>query len=198
MDIFVNILANLIIQKYLQNCHCLLIFTDLENSFLYSGNLPVINVEIQNNNIRPEIFFHYFGCQGIVVKTKKPVSFYKTFEKEIKLRKERFNERRFLFLPGNDMEENITDIFYSDEIMYVADLDIIEENTNGSSFLIWTHSYVGHDIKHKILLDVWFSNNQTFLYNRDLYPDKLKDQMSRNLRMATFTYEPYSIIGKQR
>lgn len=198
MDIWINILSNLIIKTYFQDSNCLFIFTDKENAFQYVGDLPVVNVETKMSNLSPNIFLQHFGCHGIIIRSDHPVSQFKSFEREIKFAKERFNSRKFLLLPGNNMKENFSDILQCPELMYVADLDIVEltNNDNGFIFTIWTHFYVGIKSEEKKVLDVWFSNNSTFLYENNLYPDKLSNQMGRNIRMATFLYEPYSIVGK--
>lgn len=198
MHLLLDLLANLIILKYFQNSRCLLIFTDQGNSFEYSGNIPVINIEIENNTVHSEIIFNYFGCQGIIMKTNSPVSMFKSFELEIRLGIERFNRRKFLVLPGVNMYENFTDILSTDEIMYVADLDVVEESNNAidTFYTIWTHSYVGTDSKTRVTLDYWFLKNETFLFNINLYPDKLRNQMGRTLKIGTFHYEPYAVLGK--
>lgn len=200
MDVFLNILTNIIIQKYFQNSGCLLIFTDYGNSFQYSNDLPVVNILIENKDLHPEIFLHNFGCQGIIMKSNNPASSFKSFESQIKFSGERFNRRKYLIIQGNDMQENFTEILSSEEIMYVSDLVIVEKNADISkelAFFLWTHSYVGNDMRNQIVLDTWFSHNKSFLYQQDLYPNKLKNQMGRKIRMATFRYEPYSIVGKK-
>lgn len=199
MDIFIDILANLIIQKHFDNSGCLIILTDQGNTFGYSGNLPVVNVKGGYDSNRSYFNIHRFGCQGIIMKTNNPVSHFKHFEKDIKFSRERFNRRRYLLLEGSLIEENLTDILFTDEINYVADIDFIQgkpDKTNEWIFSIWTHSYVGDDVRKRVLLDLWYSKNRTFLSNIDLFPKKLKNQKGRVLRMATFTYEPYTIIGE--
>lgn len=199
MDIFLNILSNLIVQSYFQSSGCLLIFSDHENGFQYSSDIPVVNILVDNKGIHPEIFLHSFGCQGIIINSNNPVSNFKSFEKVIRYSTERFNRRKFLLLEGNNMQENFTDILSSEEILYVSDLVIVEKNCDireDLAFSIWTHSYVGDDMRKRINLNTWFSNNKSYLYDQDLYPNKLKNQMGRRIRMATFRYEPYSIVGK--
>ncbi|KAI2473956.1 Ionotropic receptor 41a.3, partial [Diabrotica virgifera virgifera] len=46
----------------------------------------------------------------------------------------------------------------------------------------------------KVLLDVWYSKNKSFVFDNNLYPDKLKNQMGRVLKLATMHYVPYNII----
>lgn len=199
MDIFLDILANLIIQAHFQNTGCLIIFTDEENSFHYSGNIPVLVFKIGYDYDRSNCYIHHFGCQGIIMKTNNPISHFKDFENDIKYSTERYNKRRYLLLEGSSMKENLADILLTDEIIYVADIDVIEGNFNKIEewiFSIWTHSYVGDDSRQKVLLDLWYSKNKTFRNTNDLFPNKLKDQQGRPLRMATFTYEPYSIVGE--
>ncbi|XP_044265395.1 uncharacterized protein LOC123011820 [Tribolium madens] len=88
------------------------------------------------------------------------------------------------------------------ELQYVSDLLLVLPNKeNGTEYFeIITHQY-GHQNKKKInktlLLDVWYSHNYSFLHGKDLFPNKLSNQNGRQLKIGTFTYEPYSIIGKK-
>ncbi|KAJ8944840.1 hypothetical protein NQ318_012987 [Aromia moschata] len=204
----IDVLANIIIQQYFVSSRCLLIFTDEFNTFRYSHHLPAVQIDIGPEGLRSDIFLRYFGCQEIVVKTNRPLWFLKTFEKEIRLSVERFNRRKYLFLQGDTTEENIIEIFELNELDYVSDLVILDkyvENRNENELFfpkvngvinLWTHKYIGsRNVNDKILLDVWFSENNSFKYEADLYQNKLNNQMGRELKIATFVYEPYTIIG---
>lgn len=194
-----DILTNIIIQEYFFMTGCLIIVTDPGNVFRYNGDKPVIHIQLEDSYIHSDIFIHYLGCQGIIMKTNNPVSNFQNLENEIKVAKDRFNNRKFLLLPGNKLEENISDILTTDEIKFVADLNVLEQNFISDKeylFVIWTHSYIGNDNNNQVVLDKWFPMNRSFLYKNNLYPNKLVNQMGRILRMATFYYEPYSVIGK--
>lgn len=198
MDSPLDILTNIIIEEYFLMTGCLIIITDFGNVFRYNGHIPL--VKIQDNYIHEDTFIHYLGCQGIIMKTNNPVSNFQKLENQIKGAKDRFNNRKFLLLPGNEMRENLSDILTTNEIKFVADFNVVEGKFIShieDVFVIWTHSYVGKDINNKIVLDEWFPTNRSFLYKNNLYPNKLINQMGKILNMATFYYEPYSVIGKQ-
>nr|XP_023011479.1 uncharacterized protein LOC111518299 [Leptinotarsa decemlineata] len=208
MNIYVDVLANLIIQQYFMNCRCLLAFTDYENRFYFNGVLPIVNirVNISKTCVHPEVFLRYYGCQGIIVKSNKPTVVFRTIEHEIRLTTERFNNRKYLFLPGDDMMENMKDIFGMKELHYVADMVVAnsEKDYNGTNTFfvpdeilsLWTHKYMGtEDNINGVFLDKWFSKNNSYKLNKYLYQNKLINQMKRKIQFATFQYEPYSVIG---
>lgn len=207
-----NILINLIINNYFNNSRCLFIITDENHEIDYKGNMPVVNIRIINNTINSSILFHYFGCQGILIQSENPMKIFADFETAIRLNIERFNTRRFLInhiIVDNDSKYE--DFFNLNELNYVSDILLIiprsrlQPNQNNSlrnvddifiAFDLLTHRYAGVENHNEpVLLDKWFLKNSSFLYNANLYPNKLSNQLGRPLRMATFTYEPYSIIG---
>ncbi|KAG5882309.1 hypothetical protein JTB14_019334 [Gonioctena quinquepunctata] len=207
MNVYVDVLANLIIQQYFSSSRCLLVFTDNVNRFDYNGTIPMVNVRINSRNfVNTSIFLRYHGCQGIIIKTNSPKSIFADLEHEIKLTTERFNYRKYLFLPGDNMSENGNNIFHTDELKYVADLVVVKRKRQKNEtktlfskdeiYSLWTHRYVGlRNNSGEMFLDQWFSKNRSFKLGTDLYLEKLYDQMSRLIEMATFQYEPYSIIG---
>ncbi|KAJ8924147.1 hypothetical protein NQ315_006931 [Exocentrus adspersus] len=209
MNLHIDFLANLLLQQYFLNSRCLLIFTDDFNNFTYNGNLPLVQIGIKDKTLHQDLIFRYFGCQGIVIKNNIPLWTLQTVEKLIRLNFERFNSKRYLILQGSKTEETLSDILKLQELSFVADLVVVEEGPkslgSGNHFItqenavysLWTHQYVGagDGANKKIFLDLWFSDTKRFKYSKDLYGSKLVNQMGRELRMATFQYEPYSIIG---
>lgn len=211
MHFYLNVLSNIILQNYYYNTSCLLIFTDDYANFNYKGPLPTVNLKFINNTLSEDTFPKYFGCVGILIKSKTPCTIFQNIENIIKHTDERFNERKYLIM--NDESENsndVTCIFKLEEIKYVANLLIIttneqqieeyENNFDVDKNVIMnliTHKYVGENHNETILLDKWFSCNESFLYNNNLFPNKLKNQQGRNLRLATFTYPPYTIPGNK-
>ncbi|XP_050515869.1 uncharacterized protein LOC114324953 [Diabrotica virgifera virgifera] len=186
---------------------CILIVTDSENTFDYHGNIPTIAIKPDRDDFNASNpFYGYYGCKNIIVKSDKPVSTFKFIEKEIRLSLERFHLRKYLIAPGNSVMEDILDIFSTYEINYVTDIVVIEQNGFSSeitkfwysqleSYSLWTHKYMELDNNcEKVLLDVWYSKNKSFVFDNNLYPDKLKNQMGRVLKLATMHYVPYNII----
>ncbi|KAK9702662.1 hypothetical protein QE152_g29799 [Popillia japonica] len=96
---------------------------------------------------------------------------------------ERFNFRKYLFIPEEGATEDVTEVFHSEAIQFVADRNIL------------THKYSGvEDHNNIIVLDKWYSVNRSFEFGRNLYPNKLLNQFGRTLRLGTIDYVPYSII----
>ncbi|XP_018576987.1 uncharacterized protein LOC108915443 [Anoplophora glabripennis] len=211
MNLHLNLLVSVIIQKYFLNSRCIIYFSEKFNSLDYTGPIPILQINVQNMNIHKDLIFRYFGCQGIIISNNLPIWTFEIFEKLIRLSSERFNTRRYLILSGNNPKENLTDIFNIKELTHISNMVIIEEykrkrkKTTGKqyimdqkhiTYIVSTHGYVGlKNNNRRIILDFWSSNLKKFKFNNNLFPNKLLNQMGRELRMATFHYEPYSIIG---
>ncbi|RZB40638.1 hypothetical protein BDFB_004034, partial [Asbolus verrucosus] len=105
-----------------------------------------------------------------------------------------FNGRKYVII-----QEDVSNIFTSEELDHICNLLVIVPTNcfEKESYDLMTHLY-----RHKSrsrepeILDKWFSDNSSFLYGNNLFPDKLSDQNGRQLRIGTFTYEPYSIAGQ--
>ncbi|RZB40319.1 uncharacterized protein BDFB_007673, partial [Asbolus verrucosus] len=190
---------------------CLMIFTD--GDFNYHGNIPSVKIKVTNDTFNEKLIFHSYGCQNIIIYANKPVNIFVEFETQIRLNMERFNSRKFLIAPRIVTENFEKDFFGLKQLNYVCDLLVLSPkscspnseqlnifNTTKEEivFELKTHKYVGTSNNNKpILLDKWFSKNQSFLFGRDLYPDKMTNQMGRPLKMTTFTYKPYAVIGNK-
>ncbi|RZB40641.1 uncharacterized protein BDFB_004033, partial [Asbolus verrucosus] len=109
-------------------------------------------------------------------------------------------------------QEDESTIFTLQELDYVSNLLVIvpkkchDDNNNSAisgewfkneSYDLITHLYEDRS-KNRIpkLLDKWFSGSCSFLYGNNPFPDKLTNQNGRQLRVGTFTFEPYSIVGQ--
>lgn len=198
----ISTLLGLILNQYFNNFRCIFLLTD-KNLPLDTSKIiiPLVNLKISNKSIPTDLFFRYFDCQGIVIQTKNCLEVFENVEKEIRKHMERYNNRRYLFLPSSCEEIKENDVFQSKELHFVADLLVMsyskEKYEEQYEFL--THKYVGvKNNSEVIVLDKWFANNNSFLKGNNLYPDKISDMQGRTLRLATFTYLPYSFIGRYR
>lgn len=197
MYLQINILANLIINNYFNNSNCLLIITDKNNNFEYVGDLSYVYLKLNSIEIPYSLVFRSYGCQGIVITCQNPVSIFENLEMGMKLGSDRFNFRKYLFLPVTDQLENSLDVLKSEAAEFVADI-LIAELHNATTFDLYTHKFVGPQEKSAdlIWLDRWYSANNSFLLGANLYPDKMGDLEGRPFKIICFTYKPYCIIGK--
>lgn len=213
---YLNLLIKIIITRYFAKNRCLFIINDDFNGVNIDGNIPIVNLKVNGDQFDYDAFGKSFGCTGFVLRTNEVCKVFKKIETMVKHSNNRFNTRKYLILPpsedGYDYNEQIQCMYQLGEIDYVNNILIVTSKTsiieddsykflefsNEISFDLHTHKYVGKHHNDTILLDRWFAINQTFLYNNNLYLDKLSDQEGRSLRMATFTYPPYSIPGRFR
>lgn len=161
--------------------------------------MPFVNLKITNGSIQSDLFFRSHGCQGIATQTKNILTVFENVEKGIRKRLERFNNRRYLFLPSSYDGAKEIEVFQSKELQFVADILVLrytEEKSEGV-YEFLTHKYTGVGNNNEVIvLDKWFASNSSFLNGNNLYPDKISDMQGRTLRLATFTYLPYSFIGR--
>nr|AVH87292.1 ionotropic receptor 4 [Holotrichia parallela] len=204
MNFETNILANVIINHYFNDSNCLIILANKSNPFYYKGDSPCIYINVDGVSIPRHLIFNCHGCQGIIVVNEDPVGIFEKLEYEMKLGKERFHHRKYLFLPTRSQADEVLNIFQSPAAKFVANVLAIKLNSikysnrfgsEESVFDLYTHKYVGPEgsTEDVIWLDRWYSTNETFMVNANLYPDKLQNQQGRSLKIATFTYKPYSI-----
>lgn len=207
---FLTTLVNIIIDKYLtEGSRCLFLFKDNYcEVFEYHGNVSLVVVDVTRNKVNPNLVFQEYGCQGFIIQSNDPVKIFNQLEYDMKFQKDRFNLRKYLILI-TDSSYNYTQIFDSGYLQYVSDVLLIypRQNTEfcksslgvkceSQDYELLTHKYVGQEQNESpVLLDFWFSANQSFLFNTPLFPNKITSQEGRILRTSLFTYEPYSITG---
>ncbi|XP_050306285.1 uncharacterized protein LOC126743299 [Anthonomus grandis grandis] len=196
-------LLNIFFATYFFNSRCVvLVSDDMKDLDISNAKAPLLLINSDDHNNFTSLF-NYSGCQDFVVFAKDPVSLLQVIEEQIQAHQDRFNERGYVFLPKEDPVEDSLKIFNLEEISYISDLvvvtfDEISLNEQHKSFNIWTHQYIGQGENNKpLLMDKWFSVNKSFLYERNLFPDKLTDQKGRVIKLAVFNYEPYVIIEEQ-
>ncbi|XP_017772527.1 PREDICTED: uncharacterized protein LOC108559691 [Nicrophorus vespilloides] len=206
MQFHLNILANFILAEYFDDSRCVLIFSD-NNRFDFDGVLGAIQITVNNATFDPDVIFHkYFGCQGMLVNVDNPATMLNEIEYQIQHHQDRFNKRRYLFIPTETQEEDMFDIFNLTAIEFIADMLIIKEKPNfvgdidkwgfDEDFVLqlYTHRFVGYeDTNERVLIDEWYSRNQSFLQGNYLYPEKIYNGYGRKFRIATFHYKPYAI-----
>lgn len=208
---YLSFLVNLILNQHFQNKRCVFFLTDQKSSISTIGtNIPVVILKNENATFSYDLLFTNYGCQGIVMHVQEPSLVFSELERQIRLHLDRFNQRKYLILPTQTGSEHMVDFFKTSHVNYVADvlfivLESISKRTHlnvkhsileevDESYNFYTHPYVGTENANRpVLMHDWYSNTSKTVKLNRLYPDKLSNQMGRNLRIATFTYLPYSI-----
>ncbi|KAI4456065.1 ionotropic receptor 20a-related [Holotrichia oblita] len=166
------------------------------NNFEYNGNLSYVYVKLNGIEIPYNLVFRSYGCQGIVITCQSPVSIFENLELGMKLGSDRFNFRKYLFLTVTNQLETSLDVLKSKAAEFVADILIVAVDSDESIFDLYTHKFAGPKEKSTDItwLDRWYSINNSFLFDSNLYPDKLENLEGRPFRIICFTYKPYCII----
>lgn len=198
LEYYLGILTTIIVNKYF-NESCTLILTDKFG--------PDIQISVPFT-----IFEHVdetalaLGCQNIVIHNGEPDKMVVLLEDKIRNSSPRFNDRKYLISLRKDFQDfkNLYLLFHFVPNVVLVKYEIFKiknctflEICNNFVFTFWTNNFVGVENNDDFyILDFWFSKNQTFLFNKKLYFDKIKNMEGRVLKMATFSYEPYAIVGK--
>lgn len=162
-------------------------FTDSFNDIESHLQIPTVYIKV-NNTLNPHLIFQHYGCQDVVIHHENASDIFVQFEKLIRLNSERFNMRRYV-VSGDDAMK----VFSTKELEHVSNLLVVVPK-NGSYDLL-THLYGDMNGSNEVVLvDTWFPQNESFLNGYHLFPDKLYNQNGRQLKIGTFTYEPYCIV----
>ncbi|XP_044745332.1 probable glutamate receptor [Coccinella septempunctata] len=189
------------VKLYLDSDSCVLLIIDQKSTLTYAGNHQIIILSISKNltdvseNIEEIIFKFQYGCRGFIIDTKKPSVMFEFIEEKIKHSLVRFNTRKYLIVVEEKIE-NYDEIFRKlPSSRYVSNLLFLVQKT-AEEFQFWSPSFEGSaDGIRFEQVDTWLAQNGTFLLGNDLFPDKLRDQQGRYLRMACFHYAPYTNCG---
>lgn len=205
---YLNLLFNFILNEYFREDRCVFLLTEYKFGMIsIETNVPVVILQTKSAISNYELLFsHDYGCRGIILHVKEPHLIFAELEQQIRLHSVRFNERRYLILPLQKGAVNTMKIF-EEQLDYVADLlvVILEESSRGlpsnildleieETYSFYTHQYFGYEnCSRPVLVEKWNTRNSSLMNLKNLYPNKLNAQMGRKLRVATFTYLPYSI-----
>lgn len=199
MNLF--ILLKIILEQYFENESCVLMINDQNNTLKYSGQHQIITISFDSfsnlsNIIEESIFGFDYGCKGFVIDTSKYASMFELIEDKIRHSFVRHNTRKYLFIVEENFENYEKKFRNISGLQFISNVLFISEKTP-EMFLFWWYDYSRSD-KEIIfeIADTWFARNRTFLVGVDLYPDKLRNQKKRDLKMACFSYPPYTNCGE--
>lgn len=196
---YLNMLANIIINKYFTDS-CVLLLS--QNHLNYNSTNSFVYINIDKNtkeNINKSLNFQ---CENIVLESENLMEQVELMEKLIKLSVQRYNTRKYLLLTEKRLEEKQKFLLFQ-QLKLVPDVLVIMPdyannflNDCDVKFTLLTHTYVGKTNNDDVVqIDAWYSQNRSFLKNEYLFPDKITDMQGRVIKFATFTYKPYAIVG---
>ncbi|KAF5307156.1 hypothetical protein FQR65_LT00672 [Abscondita terminalis] len=200
-----NVLLNTIIHTYFQNSTCILILTGIDYNYTFKSIIPAVNIRIKDNEFEEKLIFRSYGCQAILIVHQNSSIVFQQLEHQMKAHNDRFNSKRYLIVADS------MDIFHLPELEFIVNFLVIlpvisiEEECILLNDLCWehgifelvTHTYTGAmNNSLPVTLDLWSTQNKSFIYGNNLYPNKLLNQQGRKLKCATINYKPYSVIEK--
>lgn len=220
-----EMLLNTIIQTYLNRTYCAVFISN--NDFNFNFIVPVITIKSLSINTNKNFLNYYefdtailnslnHGCDSYFVYNSNVQHFLESFDINVQLTAQKIVHRKFIFI-YDFFDVNMTlinNILTSKVIRYLPDFIIIYPNnlitdaSKPSLFydeqidLFYAQSYKivtrEMDDPQLILLDCWFTNNQSFLFKANLFPLKVQNLMKTPLIVTTIeTYLPYTIIDRK-
>ncbi|XP_055922835.1 LOW QUALITY PROTEIN: ionotropic receptor 21a-like [Eupeodes corollae] len=139
----------------------------------------------------------YTHCESFIAFEEEIMIFVGSFMKSVLHSKWRSLKNRFLFVyTEGRFDENSAEFdqpFFQD----LTNILLIEISKNGTVFDLKTTKFVGSRKNHPeelVFLDRYYGKTNTFEFNNNLYPDKVRDLQGRELISAVFPYEPFAIL----
>lgn len=213
-----------IIQTYLINQSYCIVFIS-NNDFNFNLMMPLITIKSTSDlkNQTTKNYYNDFdklilksldsGCDTFIIYNSKVKDFLKSFDLNVQITDQKNHHRRFIFI-FNEIDINMTvinDILTSHVIKYIPDFIIIYPDSLISNvsnkkssfnkpyelFNVQTYKIITREMDdpEMVLVDYWFTNNQSFLYNANLFAYKIKNLIKMPLNLSsTHTFPPYVII----
>lgn len=184
-----DLLINILIQQFFNSSYCFIVVSDNKFSLSLPSGSVVVNTA--PSSISTTVF-HNFGCQIFVLDVLDPVHTFEILEHEIRRHKESLHSRKYLILTTG----NLLKI----PLRIVCDGLLV----NVSKFLTWPGKEeievsiwkLQHLTQPQVLIDKWFSINQSFLWNYTISPEDHSDLKGYIIKVGTFDHPPYVVVGK--
>lgn len=146
-------------------------------------------------------------CQNILISTTNPLETFSNVEDFIQKQSEiRYHHRRYFIIHPDinellDISKSLNNCEELNKLKFVWDVLIMTCDTIKEAFRFYTYVIKENSTINWLHLDDWFWRNQSFLFDRNLYPDRLHDVENlfgsefRHLSAGATDYLPYSFIG---
>lgn len=198
---YLNYMINLIFQTYLNNSFCTLHYYDPTEDSVNLETIPTISINGEENL---HLDKHEL-CDHFLVQHKNAKIAFEKIEYVIKMESKRnYSFRKYIIIVNTVKELNN---FYKSTILtFVRDVLVVLLHSdkqfknkfglvtnNAPIFDLYTHRYVGLSrCNDPLLLDTWFAMNRTFKFGNYLYPNKITNQLGRELRAPCYDHIPFA------
>lgn len=220
-----KILLNTIIQTYFLNqSYCTVFVSNNDLNFNFIVPVITIKSTPINTDPKSEYNQKFNkvilsaldqGCSSFIVYNSNTQDFFCSFDLNVQITIQNIHNRKFIFIFNYigvyKNNKSIQDILSSSILKNIPDFifilpeEIVTDNTNLSLlyteqaelFNVETYKIITREMDNPqvILLDYWFSNNQSFLFNANLFPYKVKNLYKIPFNVSLIpTYAPYIII----
>lgn len=199
----ISIILHALVNQYLADSYCLTLVLDKPIDFKINISFTHITA---NNGTVDGIMDQLLevsekGCSDYIVYMSDPQKFMVAFDQVSRLGNTRRSNRKIIILPYSTDENYVNQllgVFSMKESTFVANMLVVllvqQAKTNCELYDMVSHKFVSLDSDGPLYLDQWNSCTQKFVKNENLFPHNLKNLNGRIVRVACFTYKPYSLL----
>lgn len=200
----ISILLHALVNQYLSDSYCLTLVLDKPIDFNVNISYTYVDpVDSTVDDIMNQLLeVSEKGCSDYIVYMSDPQKFMAAFDRTNHLGNARRSNRKVIVLPFSSDEgyvEKSLELFSAKESTFIANMLVVlpnnETEINCELFDLVTHEFVRIYEDQPLYLDQWDSCTQKFVKNVNLFPHDLKNLNGRVVRVACFTYKPYTLIN---
>lgn len=197
-----SILLQALINQYLSDSYCVtfvldkpidfnvnITFTSITPNISTIDSLTIQLLEVSEN-----------GCSDYLVYMSDPQVFMTAFDITTRSGNARRSNRKIIFLPFSSDENYVNrslELFSMQESTFVANILLVLPGRVTATCEIYdliTHEFISLYKDQPLYLDQWDSCTQKFTRNENLFPHNMENLNGRIVRVACFTYKPYSFL----
>uniref|UniRef100_A0A1I8P224 Ionotropic glutamate receptor C-terminal domain-containing protein n=1 Tax=Stomoxys calcitrans TaxID=35570 RepID=A0A1I8P224_STOCA len=135
-------------------------------------------------------------CESFLVFESDILPFIESFKNASRYSEWRSKRNHFIFATSKEVQEFITEeeIFFKDQPHILV---VFAQPTNPNIFELKTNKFNGpnrSEASSLIFLDRFHAVNNSFEFNQNLFPDKIRNLQGREVIVAGFDYHPYFVI----
>ncbi|XP_062556996.1 uncharacterized protein LOC134221839 [Armigeres subalbatus] len=196
-DFGVSALVNLIVLRYFKDIFCTCIITQTpEDDYLITFRPPYSAIYLDLTTVDEQTLLDSIdnGCQSFIVTTSASQTFLDEFHYFHDRALQRFSNKKVVILIDNQtIHLEINELVQHDAIHDIPNLLFVIPDDH-DRIKLKTNRFITQDrYSDLILLDEYIPSLGTFLYENDLFPQKLHNMEGRYLRLAIFNYHPYTM-----
>lgn len=183
-----DLLINILIQQFFNSSSCFIVVSDSKFPLSLPSGSVVVNTD--PSSISTTVF-HNFGCRNFVLDVLDPVHTFEQLEHEIRRHKESLHSRKYLILTAGNLFSEVPLRVSCDGLLVNVSQFLTRAGKEEIESSIWK---LQHLAQPQVLINKWFSINQSFLWNHTVSPEGHSDLKGHIIKVGTFHHPPYVVV----